>query len=282
MNLKEKVLIRKYLERKDYPAVLEQTAGILKKEQNSYLFFLHAKSLYNLQKYSESLESIKKALRYKDVDAELFLLAGRIYLKLDYFKKAEEFYRHVIKVKPENAEASASYAFLLYITGNNTESEEFLSRAFIIEENNLFALVTHFKIGLYNRGFKKEAFRLEEIITHCTAESFYTTHEILTGLYTGQKRKAKKLLKQKASKLLNDELYKALKKTISLGKNKKIRTASKKITAITISLNTLILSSLFFLNRDLFILWLFLCALMVIAKIVSIIRKVYYAFRENR
>ncbi|MBN2436870.1 MAG: hypothetical protein JXK07_16535 [Spirochaetes bacterium] len=275
MNLKEKILIRKHLVDKDYNAVLALTETISKKEKNGYVFYLMAKSQYLLGYYNESLNSIKRALIYKDTDFDIFLLAGRIYFKLNYYKKAEEFYKYVLKIRPDNVEAYASYAFLLYIIGNDNKTEQYINKAFNINNDNLFILLTHFKIILYNNGFKKEAYVLEDVLTHSSSDVYYLVHSALKMAYNNNKRASRQLLIKSGLKKYDPRLYKALSKAISYKKNKKKSTLNKKAGLIKIMITIMISSVLFAFNKDLFLYWIFLCLIMLISRTVSLLSRLF-------
>ena len=276
MKLKEKILIRKYLNDNDYKAILDLTESISQKEKSGYVFYLMAKSQYILSYYNESLKSIKRALVYKDTDLDIFLLAGRIYFKLNYYKKAEEFYKYVLKIRPDNVEALASYAFLLYIVGNNNKSEQYINKAFEIDNDNLLVLLTHFKIILYDYGFKNESYMLEEILTHSSSEVYYLAHSVLQMAYNNKKRASRQLLSKSGIKRSNVRLYKALSKAVSFKKNKKYSSVNKKSGILTFFTAFIISAVLFSLNKDLLLYWIFLCTIMLISKTVSLFSHLFF------
>lgn len=279
MNLKEKVLIRKDLEAGDYVGVIARVDLILDKEKNSYLYYLKAKSLYNLTRYNDSLNSIQKALHFSDANTELLLLAGRIYFKLNYFQKAEEFYLHALKIKPDYVEALASYSFLLYILGYDTKAEVMLKKAFSLDRENIFTLIAFYKIALYNQGYKKYAYKLEQVVTHARSEIYYQIHSALISLYNGKRREAAKTIRKALPE--QSELFAPLHSLLSIKKVEKNKKSGGLNTIIFSIISILLLPILFYINRNLFILWLLLLLLLLLSILVSNIRKIYKIFKAE-
>lgn len=218
MNLKEKVLIRKDLECNNYDSLLTTINSILKHEKNGYNYYIQARALFNLERYNDSLTAIKEALQYSDASDELLLLAGQIYFQLNYFNKAEEFFVHAIRKKNDYAEAYASYAFLLFVTGFEEKCKAMIHKAFDIEQENIFALVTWFKILLYVNNMKKESYTLQKIITHTSGRLYENLNIALIYASRGERQKFKHYVSL-AEKVNNREqaLFKALKSLLKVG-----------------------------------------------------------------
>jgi tetratricopeptide (TPR) repeat protein len=211
MNLKNKIIIKNLLQQEKYEEIIIKVDEILKEETDYYLYFLKAKALFNCNRFNESLEAIRISFSLASPNIELLLLAARIYFKLHYYKKAEEFYKHSLKIRPDNPETLASYAFLLFITGNLEKSQELLYKAKEKEEFNIYTMVVEAKISLYSYGKKAESLVLEKIFSHTTG-NFYDS--ITSGLIlrlNKNKTEAVRIFKNlKNRDTRNSELYLAL------------------------------------------------------------------------
>ncbi len=196
MKLRDKIVIRNLLNKGDYEGIISEVNDLLNQEENSYLYYMKAQALFNCGKFNESLESIRQSFSYSDAGNELLLLAGRIYFKLNYFKKAEEFYLHSLKLRPDCTETMASYSFLLFITGSIDKAYIMLEKARDSEYFNIYTMIAEAKISLYSTGYKDDSYQLEKIITHSSGETFDIINSALILRLNKNRQESKRLIQQ--------------------------------------------------------------------------------------
>lgn len=158
MKLRTQILIKGYIEKgkfEDALTVIDE--NIVEDPENSYLNYYKARTLYSLERYSEAVAPMKKAI-YKDKNNnEIALLAADIFTKLKYYSKAEEFYTYTLKLHPENPEASSGYACLLAVLGRIDEAKTYLYKAIEKDSDNQRVIIAKQRIELIEKNQHKQA-----------------------------------------------------------------------------------------------------------------------------
>lgn len=194
MNARDKILLRKKLAAGEFKEALSQVDALLQVEKSDHLFLIRAKSLYTLERYNEALDTIKGAIASSQSKSDFLLLVGHIYSKTGNYAKAKEFYQHTLKHNPENVEALALYATLLFSTGEKEASKRALVKALTLEPHNFFSLNAFYVISLSLHGRKKEAEILKTLYPSITGETFHTIHNFLIACFCEEKKRRRKEL----------------------------------------------------------------------------------------
>lgn len=196
MKIRDKIVIKNLLKAGDYEGIIKEVDSLLQEEKNSYLFYMKAQALFNCGRYNQSLDAIRKSFEYPDAGNELLLLAGRLYFQLNYYRKAEEFYIHSLKLRGDCTETIASYSFLLFITGFLDKAYIMLDRAREKEEFNIYTMTAEAKISLYSAGYKKESHLMEKILSRTSGDSFDIINSALILRLNKNRKEAQRLLKK--------------------------------------------------------------------------------------
>ncbi|MFW6366623.1 MAG: tetratricopeptide repeat protein [Spirochaetota bacterium] len=211
MKIRDKIVLRNLLKEGDHAAVIREIDPLIETDPNSYLYHMKAQALYNLGRYNESLDCIRRAFSFSNAGNELLLLAGRIYFRLHYYRKAEEFYVHSLKAHSGSVETLAAYSFLLFIIGYIDKAYTVLDKARESEEFNIYTMCAEAMISLYSAGFKEESRLIETILSRVYGDTFESINSGLILRLNKNSREAKRIFTRLYHEAEHDtELYAAL------------------------------------------------------------------------
>lgn len=131
---------------------------IEKKPTEADPHFLKAECLYDLERYDEAMESVKKTLYYDNEYFKAHILEARIYQKKGNPEKAEEILMAVVGDKLYNIESRKLLADIYMELGDTTLALNVISQALSIsprdQESLLFRINILFKKEIYDQLIK--------------------------------------------------------------------------------------------------------------------------------
>lgn len=178
MKLRTQILIKGYIEKGRFEdALIVIDENIKEDPDNPYLNYYKARTLYSLERYSESIAPLKKAIYEDRTNNEIALLAAEIFTKLRYYSKAEEFFDYTLKIHPDNPEALSGYAYLKAVLGLFNDSQKLLKRALEKDSSNPRVQLAKQKIELLMNNKNKEANALNKIDTRYLGNKYDMINE---------------------------------------------------------------------------------------------------------
>ncbi|MGE5577098.1 MAG: tetratricopeptide repeat protein [Syntrophothermus sp.] len=103
---------------------------------DGHLLYLMAICLYGSDRNEEALASCTEALNNGFSVERCNLLLGRIYVGLKKYVEAEECFLTALRVNPRNAEAIATYGFLMLKTGHDRKAAQLMDEALRLDPDN--------------------------------------------------------------------------------------------------------------------------------------------------
>lgn len=137
------------------------TKKIEKKIDNAEDHFLRGVRYESTKKYSDAIETYKKALRIKPDYLDVYVSLGLVYYNLGRYSDAIDAYGHALKIKPDSLSLYNKLGTIYMLTGKHSMAIDTFEQALSIDSRNP---ETHFNLGIayFLNGDKDAA--LEEYI----------------------------------------------------------------------------------------------------------------------
>jgi len=97
-----KYIIDFLIEDENYDQALENTNKALESNPIWYFYYLKAKALYNLQRYTEAVDALNQAINLNGFNFDQYILLGDIYMGQGNLDRARDAYGNAGKIDPTN------------------------------------------------------------------------------------------------------------------------------------------------------------------------------------
>lgn len=173
MELKSKNLALHFININRYEDALVEVDELLSiKPEEGYYLYLRGYCLYYLDKNSEAAKFLKEAINKGYPEVMCHYMLGRVYQDMKKLQAAENSYKIVLNIDPNDAHTLAIYGYMLYTNSKKKKGIELIEKALELEPNDSFVL--HYAFYYYLNNKNKDKAKLETIleryIENCNSE----------------------------------------------------------------------------------------------------------------
>lgn len=194
-------MINHYFMMNRYEQVIQMVSEALEDDiENELLWYYIGYSNYALNSYEEAEQQLIEALNLGYQPETIYYILGNQYMKTERWQESEEMFLESLRIDPNFAEAHASYALLMSMTGHKKKAKLLIKKAYELNPESPSVLRLKYLLSTNNSD---QVLALEQYINSAESEVAKSMHLGLEATYRGNIKEAREHFRQ--AYLLNPE-----------------------------------------------------------------------------